>query len=116
MGAKGSSSAKVMDVDVTDVEMANYFEEYSILGLTRKDISQILAVFRQVDEQEVGTVSTAKMCSFLGIEKNHFTSLIFSSFDVDLYHLEDTVDFPRFLQAMWNFCTLEETTISKCLF
>ena len=49
------------------------------------------------------------------VEYNSFTSLIFTSFDVDIYTNTD-IDFARFIQAIWNYCTLDEIGICACVF
>jgi Ca2+-binding EF-hand superfamily protein len=101
---------RVIPGNLSEVELSNYVEEYSSLGLSEKDIIQIYVEFRKIDVDDVGSVTLEELFSYLGIEQNTFTSIIFGSFDVDLYHLDD-IDFPRFLQALWNYCTLAEENL-----
>lgn len=108
------SNERIIPGDLSEVELSNYVEEYSTLGLSERDIIQLYVEFRKIDEDNVGSVTLDDLFAFFGIEQNVFTSIIFCSFDVDLYHLDD-IDFPRFLQALWNYCTLAENRICKFL-
>ena len=110
MGSGSSTQKSILD-QLSSEDLALYTQEYSILGLTEKDIIQIYTVFRQIDIDNEGSVSLDRICDFFKIEKNAFTTIIFTSFDVDLYQL-DEVDFPRFLQAIWNFCALDDKVLS----
>ena len=69
----------------------------------------------QTNSNEITSISLDKLIKHLDIEKTSFISLIFMSFDVDLFILDD-IDFPRFLQAIWNYCTLNDQTLSNFTF
>jgi hypothetical protein len=76
---------------------------------------------RQIDEEteeevdDTETIKLEKLFEYFSIEKTSFTKLLFMSFDIDLFVL-DEIDFPRFVQAIWNFCSLDDEALSKSYF
>eukprot|EP00602_Paraphysomonas_sp_CaronLab_P010811 CAMPEP_0185039480 /NCGR_PEP_ID=MMETSP1103-20130426/36376_1 /TAXON_ID=36769 /ORGANISM="Paraphysomonas bandaiensis, Strain Caron Lab Isolate" /LENGTH=372 /DNA_ID=CAMNT_0027578383 /DNA_START=71 /DNA_END=1186 /DNA_ORIENTATION=- len=108
----------VYEEDVPEIDMKCYEEEYSILGLKRKQILQLYSVFKDIcsDSDCSAAISVNDILhNYFGVENNTFTAAIFTSFDVDLYTVHD-IDFARFLQAMWNYCTLDDTGLCACIF
>lgn len=69
---------------------------------------------RDDDEDEAPlkeTIRLERIFEYFSIEETSFTRLLFMSFDIDLFAL-DEIDFPRFLQAIWNFCSLDDEALS----
>jgi hypothetical protein len=66
------------------------------------------------EEDDDALIKLEKLLGYFSIEKTSFTKLLFMSFDIDLFVL-DHIDFPRFVQAVWNFCSLDDEALSKFL-
>jgi hypothetical protein len=127
----GKAESKVIHM-IPSETLASYQDEYKMLGLQEKDICLLHNIFRDIyssneqyelnihDEEQqqqmiTATIQLPKLLKYFSLEQTSFTELLFMSFDVDVFFL-DSIDFPRFLQAIWNFCTLEDEALSTIPF
>jgi hypothetical protein len=124
----GKGESKIIHMIPSDL-LQLYVEEYKLLGLTHKDICLFHNIFLDLSssqqqshsssdsndpqQQQPITVTLEQVCHYFALEQTSFTKLLFQSFDVDLLLTEDgSIDFPRFLQAIWNFCSLDDESLS----
>jgi hypothetical protein len=110
MGQSNSSSiSTILDSDT----LQSYLTEYSVLGLTKEEICLFHNIFRLITgDDEIFSLPIETILRYYEIPITSFTRSLFTSFDIDLFQLE-YIDFPRFLQAIWNICTLEDHEISS---
>lgn len=110
----GKTESKIIHT-IPEETLQSYEAEYKILGLTSRDICLLHNIFREIlhDDDEV-TIQLEDLLNYFSLEKTSLTKLIFTSFDIDLLNI-GAIDFPRFLQGLWNFCTLEDDALSMSI-
>jgi Ca2+-binding EF-hand superfamily protein len=128
----GKGESKIIHMIPSDL-LQVYIDEYKSLGFTSKEICLFHNLFRDISSsspslqqpqgqrnyEEGGeidppqTVTLEQVLKYFALEKTSFTKLLFQSFDVDhLVEGDGAIDFPRLLQAIWNFCTLDDDALS----
>ena len=85
--------------------------EFESLSLRTIDIGRLYYIFRKIDRDNGGRIEVLELLMFLDVERTPFTKRAFTIFDEDG---SGSVDFREYVLSMWNYCTLDSSTL--CIF
>lgn len=92
-------------------EVKPFKHEFEALQLRRKEIRKLYELFKRVDIDNSGSIGLNELLNHMDVDKTAFTERVFSIFDEDG---SGSVDFREFVLALWNYCTLGNTTLGMC--
>lgn len=92
-----------------------YSKEYKPLNFNESTICLLYNEFRKIDLYDEGGVEIDVLLKYYCIPVNEFTKNLFLSKDIDIMPSND-VDFAKYAQGLWNFCTLDNPMLCHCIF
>lgn len=87
-----------------------WLAQFVALNITKSELTKLYKIFRSVDIDNSGSIDAAELLASLDVEDTPFTSRVFSIFDSNN---SGKVDFREFVLALWNYCTLGNSTLGK---
>jgi Ca2+-binding EF-hand superfamily protein len=88
-------------------------KQFSYLGLTENDISEIYLSFSKIDVDCSFEITLEELLVFIKSEMTPFVVSIFKCFDLN--H-NQKIDVKEFVFALWNYCTLNHSRLCEFIF
>jgi Ca2+-binding EF-hand superfamily protein len=93
----------------TDIpETAQWRNTFQTLTFSERDVGRMMKIFRKIDVDLSGEIQIIELLNYLDIDRNEFTKRVFGIFDEDG---SGQIDFREFVVSLWNYCTLEHSTL-----
>ena len=89
-------------------DLQKWKNQFESLGMLEVDIGRLYKIFLKVDTDRGGKINLLELLMFLDIERTSFNKRVFSIFDSDG---SGSIDFCEFVLSLWNYCTLDSSTL-----
>ncbi len=103
--AMGNCSSNVV---YDDSRVRKFKSQFEALQLKEHDVAQILRISHNVDSANGGDVGISEFLEYVKIFKSAFAERVLSLFDQDG---SGELDFRELVFCIWNFCTLDKSTL-----
>ena len=98
---------------VEDVLDSRKFDlRFAGLSLTKQEVNRIYNVFLEIDVDHSGSIKLRELFVRIRIDETPFSVRAFQLVDKDK---SGSLDFPEFVKAVWNFCTLSGLSFGRNL-
>jgi Ca2+-binding EF-hand superfamily protein len=105
----GKKPLKYFDEDVWPV-VKHTFQK---LGLDQGKGFELFVAFSRVDEDQSGKVSVHECMAYFGGHASKYCERVFDVLDIGE---RDGLEFPEFVCALWNFCTMYTVLLARHMF
>jgi Ca2+-binding EF-hand superfamily protein len=89
-------------------ELLQFKQTFDTLSLKENEVGRLYQLFRKINKDKTGNLKSLELLLFLDIERNQFSERLFRIFSVNN---QKEIHFDEFCVALWNYCTLEHSTL-----
>jgi serine/threonine-protein phosphatase 2B regulatory subunit len=97
-----------IDIYETYPDVKKFKSQFEAIHLNHNDIRKFYFVYRQMDNDNSGSIGLPELLAHIDIEVTDFSESVFSIFDKDG---SGELDFREFVISTWNYCTLSRSTL-----